>query len=110
MTLDFSKATRMHRPALGLHDHSYPLFGGSSPGIDAEATSTQSMDLSDVAVRHAVAFTALNIKHSVDFSPSTLSFAKEIRYCVIAIVTGATIASVVRSVLESRRSSTPTLP
>jgi len=68
------------------------------------------MDLSDVAVRHAVAFSTLNIKHSVDFSPSSLSFAKEIRYCIIAIVTGVTIASIVRSVLESRRSSKPTPP
>ena len=68
------------------------------------------MDLSDVAVRHAVAFSTLNIKHSVDFSSSSLLFAREIRYCVIVIVTGATIASVVRSVLESRRLSKPTSP
>ncbi len=56
------------------------------------------MDLSDVAVRHAVAFTTLDTRHPVDLSPSTLAFVKEIRCCVIAIVTGATIASIVRSV------------
>ena len=63
------------------------------------------MDLSDVAVRHAVGFTTLNVNHSLNISPSTLSFAREVRYCVIAIVAGATIASVIRSVLIYRRST-----
>lgn len=63
------------------------------------------MDLSDVGVRHAVAFSSLNIRHSVDISPSTLSFAKELRYCIIAIVIGATTASIVRSVLNFERAS-----
>lgn len=68
------------------------------------------MDLSDVAVRHAVALITLDTRHSVDLSPSALAFVKEIRCCVIATVTGATIASIVRSVLESGRASNPTLP
>ena len=61
------------------------------------------MDFSDVGVRHAVAFTELKIKHSVDISPSTLSFAKELRYCVIVVVVGLTTASIVRSVLDYKR-------
>lgn len=56
-----------------------------------------------MGVRHAVAFTDLNIKHSVDISPSTLSFAKELRYCVIVVVVGLTTASIVRSVLDYKR-------
>ena len=40
------------------------------------------MDFVDgVAVRHAVAFTTLNIRPSVELSPSTVSVAKEVRYC-----------------------------
>ena len=58
---------------------------------------------SDLAVRHTVAFTTLNIKHSLDISSSTLLLVKELRFCVLAIVAGATIASVVRSVLDFRR-------
>lgn len=61
------------------------------------------MDFSDVGVRHAVAFTSLNIKHSVEFSPSTVSVAKEVRYCVVAVVVGLTAASIVKSVLDYRR-------
>lgn len=60
------------------------------------------MDLSDVAVRHAIAFSTLNIKHSVDLSPSTLSIAREIRISIVAIVLGLTAASIVKSVLASR--------
>ena len=66
------------------------------------------MDLqSDIAVRHAVAFTTLNIRHSLDISPSTLSFAKELRYCVIVIVVGFTATSIVRSVLDYWRPPIP---
>ena len=62
------------------------------------------MDLSDVAVRHIIAFSTLNIKHSIDLSPSTVSIAREIRISVIAIVLGLTLASIARSVLASRKS------
>lgn len=61
------------------------------------------MDFSDVGVRHTVAFTNLNINHSIEFSQSTLSIAKELRYCVIALVVGLTTASIVRSVLDYKR-------
>lgn len=61
------------------------------------------MDLSDVGVRHAVAFTTLNVKHSLDISPSTVSIAREVRISIIAIVVGLTAASIVKSVLNSKR-------
>lgn len=57
------------------------------------------MDLSDVGVRHAVSFAPLNIKHSVDISPTAVSIAREIRYCVIAVVVGFATVSIVKSLL-----------
>ena len=65
------------------------------------------MDISDVAVKHLVAIPPLNIRHSVDISPSTLSIAREVKYCIIAIVVGWTTASVVKSVLVYKRSHRP---
>lgn len=62
------------------------------------------MDLSDVAVRHVVAFSTFNIKHSIDLSPSAVSIAREIRISVVAIVLGLTAASIARSLLASRKS------
>ena len=61
------------------------------------------MDLSDVAVKHAFAFTTWNIKHSIDISPSALSIAGEVRFSIIAIVLGWTVVSIVKSVLASRK-------
>ena len=61
------------------------------------------MDMSDAAIRHAVAFNSLNIKHYVEVSPQAISIAKEFRICVIAIVLGLTSASIVKSVLQYRR-------
>lgn len=58
------------------------------------------MDLSDI--RHAVAFTTLNVQHSVELSPSTVSIAREVRISIIAIVAGLTVASVVKSVLSKK--------
>ena len=63
------------------------------------------MDLSDVAVRHAVAFNTWNVKHSVDISSSAVSIAREIRISIIAIVLGFTAASIVKTVLTSRGSA-----
>ena len=63
------------------------------------------MDLSDVGVRHAIAFTTLNIRHSIDLSPSAVSFAREFRYCVIAVVVGLAVTSITKSVLSFRKSS-----
>lgn len=61
------------------------------------------MDISDAQIRHAIAFNALNVRHLIDISPNTVSFAKEIRYCVIAIVLGFATTSIVKSVLQYRR-------
>ncbi len=61
------------------------------------------MDLSDGGVRHAVAFSSLNIKHSFDISPSTVSIAREIRISITVIVLGLTAASIMKSVLASRK-------
>lgn len=45
------------------------------------------MDFVDgVAVRHAVASTGLNIRHSVELLPSSVSVAEESRYCTTSIV------------------------
>lgn len=63
------------------------------------------MDPSDVAVRHAVAFTTWNVKHYIELSPSAVSTAREIRISIIAIVLGFTAASVVKSVLSSRNAA-----
>jgi len=63
------------------------------------------MDLSDVAVRHAVAFTTWNVKHSIDISPSAVLVAREIRIGIIAIVLGFTAASIVKTVLSSRNAA-----
>ena len=64
------------------------------------------MDISDVAVRHLVAIPPLNIQHSFDISSSTVSIARELRFCVIAIVVGLTTASIVKSVLVYKRPDT----
>lgn len=57
----------------------------------------------DVAVRHVVAFSApINIKHSLDCGPETVTLVKEIRNCVIAIAVAWTGVSVWRSWLEYR--------
>lgn len=63
------------------------------------------MDLSDVGVRHAIAFAPLNIKHSIDISPSAVSIAREVRFCVIAIVVGFAAASIVKSIATFRKPS-----
>ena len=64
------------------------------------------MDLSDVGVRHAVSFAPLSIKHSVDISSAAVSIARELRYCVIAVVVGISTVSIVKNLLpHSKRSS-----
>ncbi|RAL04185.1 uncharacterized protein BO80DRAFT_442186 [Aspergillus ibericus CBS 121593] len=64
------------------------------------------MDLaSDVGVRHSVVLSSLEIRHLVDFSPATASIAREIRFCVIAIVVGWTTSRVVSALLNRRSSS-----
>ncbi|PTU17249.1 hypothetical protein P175DRAFT_0536064 [Aspergillus ochraceoroseus IBT 24754] len=60
---------------------------------------------SDVGVRHSVVLSSLDIRHSVDISPAALSIAREIRFCVIAIVVGWTTTRVVSALLDRRPSS-----
>jgi len=61
------------------------------------------MEISDAGIRHVVAFNTLNIRHLVDASSTTLSIAREIRYCVIVLVLGFATTSIVKSVLTYRR-------
>lgn len=59
------------------------------------------MDLSDV--RHAVVFSPLEVRHSIHVSSSVVSIARELRYCVFALVVGYTAITVVKTVLPSRK-------
>ena len=62
--------------------------------------------MSDVGVRHAVAFpNNLNIHHFVDLSPSVTSVTREIRISVVAIVVGVAAVSIIKTVLSSKNSS-----
>ena len=63
------------------------------------------MDLSDVGVRHAIAFSTLNIRHSIELSPSAVSIARELRCCVIAVVVGLAVTSITKTVLTFRKFS-----
>ena len=60
------------------------------------------MDISDVGIKHAVRFNDLTIRHTIDFTPSVASIAKEIRYCVIALVLGFSTVTIVKSFLSFR--------
>lgn len=55
------------------------------------------------AIRHEVAVKTVNVRHLIDVSPTTLCIAREVRYCVIAIAVGWASASIIRSILSSRR-------
>lgn len=71
---------------------------------DADAVEfTFRMDLSEIAVRHAVAVQEIRVKHSVEVSPVVVSLAREVRYTVIAIVLGVTTLVVARTFWASRR-------
>lgn len=59
--------------------------------------------MSDVAVRHSVALADnLQVHHFVDVSPAAVSVAREIRYCVIALVIGWTTKQLVSVWLDRR--------
>jgi hypothetical protein len=60
--------------------------------------------MSDVGLRHAVTFNALTIQHQHSFviSSSAVSVAREVRFCVIAVVLGFTTVAVIRRVLGTR--------
>lgn len=77
------------------------IFGIAS--VFEDATLENTMDLSDIGVRHSVAFTNLNIKHSIELSPSTVSVVRELRYCLIAIVVGLVVTRVTESLLYPRK-------
>jgi hypothetical protein len=53
-------------------------------------------------IKHEVAVKVINVRHLIDVSPSTLSLAKEVRYCIIALVLGFGITTITRSYLASR--------
>jgi hypothetical protein len=53
-------------------------------------------------IKHEVAVKAINIRHLIDATPGTLSLAKEVRNCIIAIVFGVGIITITRSYLASR--------
>jgi hypothetical protein len=60
------------------------------------------MDFSEGIV-HEVAVKTINARHLIDVSPATVSLARELRYCVIVIAVSWASASIVHSVLSSRR-------
>lgn len=64
------------------------------------------MDMSDVGVRHSIALSDLSVRHTVDFSSSVVATAREIRFCVVAIVVGWITTRVV-SELSRRKSAGP---
>lgn len=72
----------------------------SSTTKNDRSPAETAMDLSDVGVRHAVSFATLNIRHSVDISPTAVSIAREVRYCVIAVVLGFATVSIVKSLFS----------
>lgn len=66
-----------------------------------ETKDVDLMDFSDV--RHSIAFSHLEVRHIIDLSPSVVSITRELRYSIIAAVIGFTAASIVKSVLNSKR-------
>ena len=61
------------------------------------------MDLSDVGVRHAVQFGELRIKHIVEVSPVAASIARDLRYCVIAVIVGLSTVTLVKTYFAARQ-------
>lgn len=49
------------------------------------------------SIKHEVAWKTLNVRHLIEVSPATVSFAKEIRYSVIAIALCITSVQLIRS-------------
>ena len=82
---------------------SWQLQGALRITYALATVSCYQMEISDAGICHAVAFNTLNIRHLVDLSPATVSVAKEIRYCVIAVVVGFATTSIVKSVLNYLR-------
>jgi hypothetical protein len=59
------------------------------------------MDFSDGIV-HEVAVKTISVRHLIDVSPSTVSIARELRYCIIGIAVSWASASIVHSILSRR--------
>ncbi|KAJ5737031.1 uncharacterized protein N7483_002156 [Penicillium malachiteum] len=57
------------------------------------------MDFTDVGIRHTL-LNSVDLRHFIDFSPSTAVIAKEIRLCVIAVVVGWITTRVVSSICQ----------
>ena len=60
------------------------------------------MDFSsgDVAVRHLVAFNSVNLKHTIEFSESTILVVREIKKCVVAVAVAWAAVSVFRGFFD----------
>jgi uncharacterized membrane protein len=67
-----------------------------------EQASSIMDSMSDVAVRHTVALSNLNIQHSFDFSPSAVAIAREVRFCVVVIVAGWLATRVVSAISKGK--------
>ena len=74
----------------------------SAHGTDHQLFLPSIMDRSDVGFRHSVAFSSLNINHSVDLSPSAVSIAREVRISIIAIALAFVSISIVRGLSHKR--------
>jgi hypothetical protein len=71
------------------------------PGKVASSHSPR-MDFSE-GIAHEVAVKTINVRHLIDASPSTVSIARELRFCVIVIAVSWASASIVHAVLSSKR-------
>lgn len=63
------------------------------------------MDLSEVGIRHVVRFEELRVRHTVDVSPVAASIARDVRYCVIAIILGISTVAIAKSYLATRHNN-----
>lgn len=60
------------------------------------------MDFTDVGIRHTL-LNSVQLHHFFDFSPSAAAIAKEVRFCVIAVVAGWITTRVVSSLCDRGR-------
>jgi hypothetical protein len=59
------------------------------------------MDFSE-GIAHEVAVKTINVRHLIDASPSAVSIARELRFCVVVIAVSWASASIVHTVLSRR--------
>ena len=60
------------------------------------------MDFGD-GIKHELAVKTWNVRHLIEFNPATVDIAREVRICVIAVVLGFSVTTIVQSVLSHRR-------